>query len=90
MTAELKKIDDFLGKNPGAFLCGDQWAVSDCVLVPRLFHITTVARHYKNYSKWEELPKLSHYMDVAFKTDEFKATGYPPEYVLAGWAKYFQ
>ena len=90
LSAELQKIDDFLGKGAGTFLCGDQWSVADCVLVPRLFHISVVARHYKKYSKWETMANLSRYMDAAFKSDVFLATDYPPDYVLAGWAKYFQ
>ena len=90
LSAELEKIDAFLGKSSGPFLCGDQWSVADCILVPRLFHITTVARHYKNYSKWESMPSLCQYMDATFKSDIFEATSYPQEYVLAGWAKYFQ
>lgn len=89
-TAELQKIEDFLGKSPGAFLCGDSWSIADCVLVPRLYHITVVARHYKRYSKYEEMTNLVKYMDNAFSTDVFKATDYPPEFILHGWAKYFQ
>ena len=90
LTAELEKIDAFLGNGLGPFLCGEQWSVADCVLVPRLFHITEVARHYKNYSKWESMSNLSRYMQTAFQSDVFQATSYPAEYVLAGWAKYFQ
>jgi hypothetical protein len=29
-------------------------------------------------------------MEYAFATPEFKATDYPTEWVVAGWAKYFQ
>ena len=89
-TAELERVDQFLGKTPGAFLCGDSWSIADCVLVPRLYHITVVARHYKNYNKYENMQNLVKYMDTAFATDVFKATDYPPEYILQGWAKYFQ
>ncbi len=90
LTAELQKIDDFLGKSPGPFLCGDSWAIADCALVPRLYHLTVVGRHYKGYSKYEGMQSLVKYMDHTFSTDVFKATDYPPEYILQGWAKYFK
>ena len=90
VSAQLEKVDAFLGKNLGTFLCGDQWSMADCILVPYLFHISVVAQHYKNYSKWESMANLSRYMDTVFKSDVFKATSCPPEYVVAGWAKYFQ
>ena len=89
-TAELQKLDQFLGKSPGAYLCGDSWAIADCVLVPRLYHLTTVARHYKKYTKYESMPNLMKYMDTAFSSDVFKATDYPREWILPGWAKFFQ
>ena len=90
VTAELTKVDKFLEKSPGAYLCGDFWAIADCILVPSLYHLTTVARHYKNYTKFESMPHLMHYMETAFSSDVFKATDYPREWILEGWAKYFQ
>lgn len=91
LTAELEKIDKFLEKSPGTYLCGDSWAIADCVLVPRLYHILTVARHYKNYNPdFESMPHLKKYIDTAFSSEVFKATDYPPEYILKGWAKYFE
>lgn len=89
-TAELQKIDDYLGKGSGPFLCGGGWSVADCNLVPRLYHISTVAQHYLNYTKMKEMANVSKYMDYTFSTPEFKATDYPREWVLTGWAKYFQ
>ena len=89
-TAELEKIDAFLSKSKGSLLCGDSWSVADCALVPRLYHITTVASHFLKYTKFNEMPNLKNYMDYAFSTDVFKATDYPREYILASWAKYFQ
>ena len=88
-TAELQKIDNFLQKQGGPFLCGPSWSVADCSLVPRLYHITTVAEHYLNYSKHKSMTNLSKYMEHTFSTPEFKATDYPREWVLLGWAKYF-
>ena len=70
-------------------LCEEQWAVANCILVPYLLHITRVCRHYKNYSKWKSMPNLSCYIDMAFKSELFKATSCRLEYVAAGWAKYF-
>lgn len=89
-TAELKKIDDFMSKSKGPLLCGEAWSVADCALVPRLYHIQTVAHYYKNYLKFNDFQHLKRYMEYAFATPEFKATDYPVEWVIAGWAKYFQ
>ena len=89
-TAEMEKIDAFLGKSKGPLLCGGDWSVADCSLIPRLYHITTVAEHYMNYNKHKNMTHLMKYMEYTFSTAEFKATDYPKEYILTGWAKYFQ
>lgn len=89
-TADLQKIDAFLSKGAGPLLCGAVWSVADCNLVPRLYHITTVADHFMKYSKYKDMPNLMKYMKHAFSTEEFKATDYPQEWILTGWAKYFQ
>ena len=89
-TAELEKIDAFLASGGHTFLCGDTWSIADCILVPRLYHITEVARHFKGYTRFEEMPALQRYMKKAFGSDVFKATDYPPEFIHQGWSKYFQ
>lgn len=89
-TAEMEKIDSFLGKGQGPLLCGSDWSVADCALVPRLYHISTVLEHFMGYSKHKQMSNLTKYMEHAFATAEFKATDYPKEYIIAGWAKYFQ
>ena len=89
-TAELKKIDKFLSQCKGPLLCGEAWSVADCALVPRLYHIRTVAHYFKNYTKFNDFGNLKKYMEYSFATQEFKATDYPTEWIVAGWAKYFQ
>lgn len=89
-TAELQKIDDYIGQHPYALLCSDHWSIADCVLVPRLYHIITVASHYLKYDKFTHMRNLLTYMETAFNSDAFKATDYPAEYILTGWAKYFE
>lgn len=88
--AELDKVDKFIAKSPGAYLCGDAWAIADCVLVPRLYHLTTVARHFKKWNKFASYRSLTKYMDTAFSSKVFKETDYPAEWILEGWKKYFQ
>lgn len=89
-TADLQKIDSFLGKHGGPMLCGKEWSVADCTMVPRLYHITTVASHFLGYTKYKDMPNLNKYIQYAFSTEEFKATDYPPEWILTGWSKYFK
>lgn len=88
-TAELHKIDSFLAKSDGPMLCGTEWSVADCTMVPRLYHITAVASHFMGYSKHKVMPNLTKYMQYAFSSEEFEATNYPQEWILSGWAKYF-
>ena len=89
-TAELKRIDQFLTKFPGPLLCGTVWSRADCALVPRLYHMTTVARHFLNYDKFQEMEELKRYIDYTFASEPVKATDYKPEWILTGWGKYFQ
>lgn len=89
-TAELTKIDSFLGGSEGPLLCGKTWSVADCSLVPRLYHISTVAEHFMGYTKHKKMPNLMKYMEYTFGTEEFKATDYAKEWILSGWAKYFK
>ena len=73
----------------GPLLCGDSWSMADCALVPKLYHITTVARHYMKYDKFDDFPNLYRYMKTVFSSDVFKATDYPKDWILTGWTKYF-
>ena len=87
-TEGLRKMDTFLSKTTSAFLCSDQWSIADCVLVPRLYHIFVVATNKMDYHEFDKMPNLKGYMEHAFSSDIFKATDYPIEYILHGWAKY--
>lgn len=87
-TAELQKINDYLGRHSWIFLCSDQWSIADCTFVPQLYHIKTVAEHYLGYTKHQEMPNLVRYMEAVFSTEEFEATSYPQEYIIQGWAKF--
>ena len=64
--------------------------MADCCLVPRLYHITSIAPHYMNYNQFDQFPNLSRYMETVFNSEVFKATEYPRDWPIAGWAKYFK
>ncbi|XP_065886428.1 uncharacterized protein [Dysidea avara] len=87
--AELSKINDYLVSNGGPMLCGKEWSISDCHFAPRIYHIQAVAKHYLKYNGVGEMPGIKAYMDFVFNSEPFKRTGYPEEYILEGWAKYF-
>ncbi len=89
-TAELQKIDSFLAGGAGPLLCGENWSVADCTLVPRLYHITAVAEHYLHYSQHKNMANLVKYTEFTFSSQEFKATDYPREWIIEGWKGYFQ
>lgn len=87
-VAELKKIDEFMAKGEGPLLCGKAWSIADCALVPRLYHISTVAKHFMDYDI-SQFTSVQKYMDYSFGTEVFQATSYPSDWILTGWAKYF-
>ena len=88
LTEELRKIDTYLSQHAWAFLCSDQWSIADCVLVPRLYHIFVIATNKMDYTEFDTMPNLKAYMEHAFSSEVFKATDYPIDYILKGWAKY--
>lgn len=89
-VAELKKIDHFLSESSGPFLCGESWSVADCALVPRLYHIDTVAKHFLHFNQMDSFRHIKQYMEHTFSSKEFKETDYPQEWILTGWSKYFK
>lgn len=87
-TAELVKINEYLGKHSWSLLCSDQWSLADCALVPRLYHIQIVTEDFKGYNPFKDYYNLQKYAEFTFNTEVFKATDYPREYVIHGWEKH--
>ena len=89
-TAELEKINTYMGRHSWSMLCSDSWSFADCALAPRLYHIQTVAEDFKGYTGLNDYYNLRQYMETVFATEEFVSTSYPREFILKGWAKYRQ
>ena len=87
--AELSKINDYLVASGGPMLCGKEWSIADCHFAPRLYHIQAVTKHYLKYTGIGEMAGFKAYMEHAFNSDPFKRTGYPEDYIIEGWGKYF-
>ncbi|CAN0066750.1 unnamed protein product, partial [Hapterophycus canaliculatus] len=62
VMAELKKIDAFLKKGKGPFLCGEQLTLADCSFAPKLYHASTCLAQFKNAVISPDLEALHKYM----------------------------
>jgi glutathione S-transferase len=92
---KLQQFEDHLAKLPkdgGSFLCGDQFSLLDCRVVPQLYHLQCGIDGFKKDGDSvllihlaEEYPKLHAYMQRCFARPSFQASQYPAETVLWGW-----
>jgi glutathione S-transferase len=84
LEAALQKLEDHL---EGDFLCGDQFTLVDCALVPKLYHMKTGVKEFKSGSINfdEQFPKVAKYMEGVFARKSFVDSIYPEEVIIWGW-----
>lgn len=74
----------------GDFLVGDgeQITLLDCSLAPKLYHMVTGVKEFKNgaIDFENQFPLLKKYMDILFDRDSFKDSIYPEETIAWGWS----
>mmetsp|Transcript_13630 Transcript_13630/g.24435 ORF Transcript_13630/g.24435 Transcript_13630/m.24435 type:complete len:239 (-) Transcript_13630:96-812(-) len=70
------------------WLCGDSITVMDCRMLPQLYHLKCAAEAFKEGKPLtsEAYPVITKYMEKGFALPSWKATVYPPEYVVSTWA----
>eukprot|EP00557_Chaetoceros_sp_GSL56_P003786 CAMPEP_0176497600 /NCGR_PEP_ID=MMETSP0200_2-20121128/11814_1 /TAXON_ID=947934 /ORGANISM="Chaetoceros sp., Strain GSL56" /LENGTH=244 /DNA_ID=CAMNT_0017895631 /DNA_START=251 /DNA_END=985 /DNA_ORIENTATION=+ len=88
----LTKIEQQLDRDgrTGDYLVGDgeQFTLLDCSLAPKLYHLTTGLRAFKNDAIDVKtiFPLLAKYMEAIFNRESFKETLYPEETIVWGWS----
>ncbi|CAM9592732.1 unnamed protein product [Ectocarpus sp. 6 AP-2014] len=83
--AELKKVDAFLKKGKGPYLCGEELTLADCSFAPKLYHASTCLAQFKNTVISPDLASLHKYMDAIYSHEAFTKSSYPPDVIVWGW-----
>jgi glutathione S-transferase len=86
LKVKLSSLDEHLKDRE--FVCGDQFTLLDCRLLPQLYHLQVGSEGFKKgipSLETDEYPHLSKYYQLASQRPSFQTTVYPPETVLWGW-----
>jgi len=85
----LQKLEDHLlsTKEEGDFLCGDIFTIHDCSLGPKVYHMKTGIKEFKDGAINLELqfPETTRYMNTLFSRKSFMDAIYPEEVIVRGW-----
>ncbi|CAJ1962623.1 unnamed protein product [Cylindrotheca closterium] len=86
---KLQGIEDHLAGIDGSFLCGDDFSLLDCRLVPQLYHLYVASQEFKgDIPNWkEDYPSLQTYYESCTSRPSFQATLYPEETIIWGWSQ---
>jgi glutathione S-transferase len=84
LEAALQKLEDHLSD---LYLCGEKLSLQDCALAPKLYHLKTGIKAFKNNAidLQQQFPKVSNYMDKVFARQSFTDALYPEDVVVWGW-----
>jgi glutathione S-transferase len=88
LKEKLTSLDQHISDTSnGDFLCGEQFTLLDCRLMPQLYHLQTGIEGFKEGipSIESDFPSLWAYYQTAAAHPSFQATVYPKEAVLWGW-----
>jgi len=90
ITNKLQEFESHLASMSNAeesYLCGPDFTLLDCRLVPQLYHLQVGIDGFKNGSPNlpQSYPKTYAYLQRAMARPSFQETVYPPETVLWGW-----
>mmetsp|Transcript_4297 Transcript_4297/g.4735 ORF Transcript_4297/g.4735 Transcript_4297/m.4735 type:complete len:281 (+) Transcript_4297:128-970(+) len=85
----LQKIEDHLlcTKEKGDFLCGDIFTVHDCSLGPKLYHMKTGVKEFKDgaIDLEAQFPETTRYMNTIFSRKSFIDAIYSEDVIVWGW-----
>ncbi|KAL3933585.1 MAG: hypothetical protein SGBAC_010326 [Bacillariaceae sp.] len=72
-----------------AFLCGEDFSLLDCRLVPQLHHLKIASGEFKKGGNaiLEEYPNLQSYYETCTARPSFQETLYPEETIVWGWSQ---
>ena len=89
LRVKLQTIEVHLsGTDSGDFLCGDDFSLLDCRLVPQLYHLNVACQEFKGGipDLKEDYPQLQAYFERSKSRPSFQATLYPEETIIWGWS----
>eukprot|EP00897_Mesotaenium_endlicherianum_P006609 jgi/Mesen1/5977/ME000302S04978 len=87
LVSELTALNEHLKEN-GPFVNGESVSSVDVSLVPKLYHVETALKHYKDWFIPQDLTHVHDYLKAWKSRDSFKKTAAPTEVVIRGWAKH--
>ena len=87
LETALTKLETHLSSVDGPYMTGHSFSLVDCSLAPKLYHMQTGVRAFKNGSINfpNQFPILDAYMKAVFDRPSFQKTVYPTETVTWGW-----
>ena len=87
LKESLSKLESHLKTSGYDYLCGPEFSLLDCSLLPKLYHLIVGVEGYKNSKPniMEDYPAIAAYYNRSAERPSFKATLYPKETVLWGW-----
>lgn len=91
LRVKLQGIEDHLAEmdDDSAFLCGEEFSLLDCRLVPQLHHLKIASAEFKKGGNaiLEEYPNLQSYYESCSARPSFQETLYPEETIVWGWSQ---
>jgi glutathione S-transferase len=82
----LCELDAHLESCAGPYAAGSQLSLTDCFLVPVLFHLKVAGAHFKGLEVPSQFGALRAYMDTMHDSAIFRRTAPPSAMVRWGWA----
>ena len=88
LEESLTKLNTHLASVDGPFVAGESFSLVDCSLAPKLYHMQTGVKAFKNGSIdfTAKFPAVAAYMQNVFARPSFQSTVYPAEVVEWGWS----
>ena len=84
LVCEVKAVNEALGGKD--YLDGDLATSADMALYPKIRHCLVAAKHFKGFQVPAECGAFLAYADRFSQRESAKATYYPDESIIEGWA----
>ncbi|GAB4816790.1 hypothetical protein N2152v2_003836 [Parachlorella kessleri] len=87
VVAALTSLNDYLTQN-GPYIGGANVCATDLGLAPKLYHLKTALKHFKNWEIPADLTAVHRYINLWFARDSWKNTQYSEDLVIKGWNRH--
>lgn len=71
LESDLKKLDEFLGRNEHRYMLGDELCYADCMTMPKLQHIRVAGKAYKEFEIPSDNKHVWKYVESMYATQAF-------------------